>query len=47
MEVAAARGGLLGQQSVESPAHLHHAIVLTQVVLRLRQEGVLFAIAPD
>ena len=47
VEVAAAGGGLARKEAVHDARHLHHALVLAQVVLGLRQEGVLPPIAPD
>ncbi len=46
-EVAAAGGGVLGEQAVEDAHHLHHACVLAQIVLGLGQEQVPVAVRPQ
>jgi hypothetical protein len=45
VERAAAGVGLLGKEAIEDPQHVHHAVVLPEVVLWFGQKRVVLAVA--
>ena len=47
VEISAAGRGLAREEAVDDSGHLHHPVVLAQIVLRLRQERVLPPVAPN